>query len=106
MLCSDYVADLIKKLELYLTVVSVLLKIRLGHVQINMPKISIPLSKTVCINPCLVGQKRIVKIKGNEYRRKISIKNFSICKGRNDLELQDKAFLKKQATPNPFVKMN
>ena len=52
LLCSDYVADLIEKLELCLTVVSVLLKIRFGHTQISMPKIGILMSKTACINLC------------------------------------------------------
>ena len=42
LLCLDYnVADLTKPLELHLTVVSVLLKIRFGHTQISVPKISI-----------------------------------------------------------------
>ena len=40
-----------EKLELCLTVVSVLLKIRFGHAQISMSKIGIPISKTACINP-------------------------------------------------------
>ena len=52
LLCSHYVADLMKKLELCLMVVSVLLKIKFGHAQISVPKISIPMSKTTCINPC------------------------------------------------------
>ena len=39
LLCLDYVADLIKKLELCLTIVSVLLKIRFGHIQISVPKL-------------------------------------------------------------------
>ena len=51
LLCSDYVADSIKKLELCLTVVSILLKIRFGHTQISVPKIGILMSKTACINP-------------------------------------------------------
>ena len=51
LLCSDYTADLIKKLEMCLTVVSVLLKVRFGHVQISVPKIGTPMSKTTCINP-------------------------------------------------------
>ena len=51
LLCSDYVADLIKKLELCSTVVSILLKIRFEHAQISVPKIDIPMSKTACINP-------------------------------------------------------
>ena len=46
------VADLIKKLELHIMVVSVLFKIKFGHVQIYAPKIGIPMSKTACINPC------------------------------------------------------
>ena len=48
LLCSDYVADLIKKLELYLTV---LRKIRFGHAQLSVPKIGIPMLKTASINP-------------------------------------------------------
>ena len=51
LLCPDYIADLIKKLELCLTVVSVLLKIRFGHPHVSKTKISIPMSKTACINP-------------------------------------------------------
>ena len=35
-------------------VVSVLLKIKFGHAQIILPDIGIPMSKTACINPCLV----------------------------------------------------
>ena len=50
LLWSDYVADLIKKLELCLTVVSVLLKIRFGHAQISVPKVGIQMLKTACIN--------------------------------------------------------
>ena len=51
LLCSDYDADLTKKLELCLAVVSVLLKIRFGHVQISVPKIGIPMLKAAFINP-------------------------------------------------------
>ena len=36
LLCPDYIADLIKKLELCLTVVSILLKIRFGYAQISV----------------------------------------------------------------------
>ena len=43
LLCSAYVADLIKKMELCLTVVSILLKIRFGHAQISVLKIGIPM---------------------------------------------------------------
>ena len=52
-LCLNYVADLIKKLDLCLTLVSGLLKIRFGHTQISVPKIGMPMSKTICINPCM-----------------------------------------------------
>ena len=31
--------------------VSVLIKIKFGHVQIGVPKISLPMLKTACINP-------------------------------------------------------
>ena len=51
LLCSDYVTDLTKKMELCLAVVSVLLKIRFGHVQISVPKIGIPMLKAAFINP-------------------------------------------------------
>ena len=50
-LCSHYIADLVKKLEFCLMVVLVLLKIKFGHAQISVPKIGIPMLKTVCINP-------------------------------------------------------
>ena len=40
---------MIKKLELCLMVVSVLLEIKFGHAQISVPKISIPMSKTAYI---------------------------------------------------------
>ena len=52
LLCSDYVADLIKKLEFCLTLVPVLLKIRFGCTKIIVPKVGILMSKTACINPC------------------------------------------------------
>ena len=51
LLCLHYVDDLIKKLELRLIVLSVLLKIKIGHAQINVPKIGKPMSKTAFINP-------------------------------------------------------
>ena len=58
LVCSDYFADLTKKLELCLTVISVLLQIRFGHAQISVPKIGISISKigilmlkTAFINP-------------------------------------------------------
>ena len=47
LLCSHYIADLIKKLELHLIIVSVLLEIKFGHAQISVPKIGLPMSKTV-----------------------------------------------------------
>ena len=51
LLCSDCIADLIEKLELCLTAVSVLLKIRFGHAQTSLPKVVIPMSIIACINP-------------------------------------------------------
>ena len=57
LLCSHYIADLIKKLELCLMVVSDLLKIEFGHTQISVPKIGIPMSKTACINPWNITRK-------------------------------------------------
>ena len=47
-----HVMLLIKKLELRLMNVSVLLKIKFGHTQISVPKVNIPMSETACINPC------------------------------------------------------
>ena len=44
LLCSYYVIDMIKKLELCF-------KIGFGHVQISMPKISTIMLKIACINP-------------------------------------------------------
>ena len=41
MLCSHYLADLIKKLELLLMIVLVLLKIKFGRAQIVVPKIGL-----------------------------------------------------------------
>ena len=56
-------------MELCLTVVSVLLKIRFDHAQISVPKIGIPMSKTACINPpaCLfvgnsINKNRVVMV--------------------------------------------
>ena len=34
----------------------VLVKIKFGHAQINVPKIGIPMLKTACINPCLYSK--------------------------------------------------
>ena len=51
LLCSYYVND-IKKLELHLLVVIILFKMEFGHVQIGVPKIGEPMTKTACINPC------------------------------------------------------
>ena len=53
LLCSHYIADLIKKLELRLMIVSVLHEIKFGHAQISVPKIGITMSETACINPCI-----------------------------------------------------
>ena len=47
MFTSRYVADLVKKLESCLMVVSVSLKIEFGQTQISVPKIGIPV--TACI---------------------------------------------------------
>ena len=54
MFTSRCVADLIKKLELCLMVVSVLPKIEFGHTQISVPKIGIPMLKAAYINPWLI----------------------------------------------------
>ena len=56
LLCSDYFADLIKKLEFCLTVVSVLLKIRFGHAQISMPKTVYQCRKQAVSTPDLLFQ--------------------------------------------------
>ena len=58
LLCSHYVTDLIKKLEMRLMVVSVFLKIKFRHAQISVPKIGIPMSKSACINPWLLYLKQ------------------------------------------------
>ena len=54
MFTSRCVADLIKKLELCLMVVSVLLKIEFGHTQFSVPKIGIPMLKAAYIDPWLI----------------------------------------------------
>ena len=51
LLCSHYVADLIKALELHLIVISALFKIKFGHTQISVPKVGTPMSKTGSIKP-------------------------------------------------------
>ena len=53
-LCSYYVIDMIKKLELHLLVDRILFKIELGHIQISVPKIGTPMLKTACINPWML----------------------------------------------------
>ena len=53
LLCSCYVTDLIKKLELHLLVVIILFKIEFGHAQITVRKIGTLMLKTACINPWL-----------------------------------------------------
>ena len=50
-LCSDYVTYMIKKLELDLLVIIILLKIKFGYTQISMPKIGILMLKTDKIYP-------------------------------------------------------
>ena len=42
-----------QKLELCLTVVSVLLNIRFGNARISVPKIGMLMCKTACITPCI-----------------------------------------------------
>ena len=51
LLCSYYVIDMIKKLELGLLVVIILFKIEFGYAQISVSEIGTPMSKTACINP-------------------------------------------------------
>lgn len=52
LLYSYYVNDMIKKIEIVLLAVLILLnKTVFGYAQISVPKISIPISKTVCVNP-------------------------------------------------------
>ena len=50
LLCSHYVIDMIKKLELHLLVDIISLKIEFGHIRISVPKIGTPMLKTACIN--------------------------------------------------------
>ena len=52
LLCSHYVIDLIKKLETRLMIVSIFHKIKFRQTEISVPRISISMSKTACINPC------------------------------------------------------
>ena len=54
-LCSCYVTDMIKKLELCLLVVIIWFNIEFGHTQISVPKIGKPMLKTACINPCYLS---------------------------------------------------
>ena len=51
LLCSHYVADFTKNLELHLMLVSNLLKTKFWHTQINVPKIGTPTLKTVFSTP-------------------------------------------------------
>ena len=54
LLCSYYVNDIIKKLELHLLVVTILFKTtEFGHAQISVPKIGKPMPKTACFSPWL-----------------------------------------------------
>ena len=71
-LCSQYVADFMKRLELCLMVVSVLLKTKFVSTQISVPKIGKPMSKTACINPryCVIEKCFFANI--------ILIKKFSV----------------------------
>ena len=71
-LCSHYVADFMKRLELCLMVVSVLLKTKFVSTQISVPKIGIPMSKTACINP------RYCVIEKCFFANMILIKKFSV----------------------------
>ena len=41
------------KLELCWLVALILLKIKFGHIEISVHEIGIPMSKTVCANPCV-----------------------------------------------------
>ena len=50
LLCSHYVIDMIKKLELHLLVDIISFKIEFGHIRISVPKIGTPMLKTACIN--------------------------------------------------------
>ena len=50
---SHYIADLIKKTAIVIMVVS---RLNFGHAQICVPKIGIPMSKTACINPCVLSE--------------------------------------------------
>ena len=67
-LCSDCIADLIKKLELRLTAVSALLKIRFGHAQITVPKISILMPKAATSIKISINKNRVVMVsKGDSF---------------------------------------
>ena len=55
LLCSPYIADLIKKLELHIMVVSILLKIKCGQAQICVPKLVYWCQKQPVPNPVSVS---------------------------------------------------
>ena len=69
----------IKKLDLLLMVVSVLLKMKFGHTQISVPKIGIPMLKLGCINPCYC---MLLKLFTRYVNKELSLKN-STPKGLN-----------------------
>ena len=49
-----FITVMIKKLELRLLEVLILLKVMFGHAQIRAPKMNMLLWKTACIDSCLV----------------------------------------------------
>ena len=59
LLCSCYVPDMIKNVELHLLVVIISFKIEFGHAQISVPKIVKPLLKIACINSCCYQFKKL-----------------------------------------------
>ena len=54
LLCSYYVINMIKNLELHTLIVLIWLKIVFMLAQISVPEISIPTLKAAYINPCII----------------------------------------------------
>ena len=68
-LCSYYVIDMIKKLELHLLVDIILVKIEFGHIQISVPKIGTPMLSTpeYCVYYyCVYNRKAFGEVKSHQ----------------------------------------
>ena len=76
-----------KKLELRLMVVSVLLKIKFGHAHIRVPKIGKSMLETACINPCEFSDK--IYQHGRSLAEYLAYLAFSCCYYIFDIMLPD-----------------